>query len=128
MSFAKFMVSASFTSALIALSLQPTGVALATSPHIFLVADPSSNSQSEQRDPRNEKMRASDAESSGKMQSTDPRASGRPTDPNSKVDRGTMGQQPDGISQSSGRQDSKISRGSGTSSGSSTMSGGAGSR
>jgi len=69
MSFTRWVVYASFTGGIIALSLQPSGIANATQPSIFLVADQSpGSSQDTQRDSRRGNKGMSDAESSGKMQ------------------------------------------------------------
>ena len=68
MSFTRWFVYASFASGVIALSLQPSGMANATSSPIVLVADQSSSSgQDVQRD--RSKKGTANAESSGKMQS-----------------------------------------------------------
>ena len=69
MSFTRWFVYA-FASGVIALSLQPSGIAHATPSPILLVADqPSSSSQDGQRDPRSGKTGTANAEVSGKMQS-----------------------------------------------------------
>lgn len=69
MTFTRWFIYASLASGVIALSLQPSGMANATPSPIVLVADQSSSSsQDGQRDSRS-KTGTANAESSGKMQS-----------------------------------------------------------
>ncbi len=69
MSFTRWIIFASFTGGIIALSLQPSGFAHATSTTTFLVANPHSGSTQEtQRTSPGMKKGMSGAESSGKMQ------------------------------------------------------------
>ncbi len=85
MSFTRWVIFASFTGGIIALSLQPSGVAGATQAAPMLVADQSSSSsQDTQRDSQSGKKGTSSAESSGKMQSDkDPLSGGGSSDPSS---------------------------------------------
>ena len=88
MSFTRWFVYASFASGVIALSLQPSGMAHATPSPILLVADqPSSSSQDGQRDPRSGKTGTANAEVSGKMQNDkDALSGGGNMNPSSRVD------------------------------------------
>ena len=88
MTFTRWFVYASFASGVIALSLQPSGIAHATPSPILLVADqPSSSSQDGQRDPRSGKTGTANAEVSGKMQSDkDAIPKGGNMNPSSRVD------------------------------------------
>jgi hypothetical protein len=69
MSFARWVIYASFTGGIIALSLQPSGMANATSTSTFLVTDKSSGSTQGQQGSRSGMKGMSEAESSGKMRS-----------------------------------------------------------
>ena len=88
MSFTRWFVYASFASGVIALSLQPSGIAHAIPSPILLVADqPSSSSQDGQRDPRSGKTGTANAEVSGKMQNDkDALSGGGNMNPSSRVD------------------------------------------
>ncbi len=84
MSFTRWFVYASFASGIIALLLQPTGIANATPSPTVLVADQSSgSSQGGQQDSRGGKTGTSNAEFSGKMKNNDPL---NDMDPTSKMD------------------------------------------
>ena len=87
MSFTRWVIYASFTGGIIALSLQPSGIANATQTSTFLVTDQSSeSSQDAQRDSHSRKKGMSDAESSGKMQSDkDAQLGGERMGKNSKI-------------------------------------------
>lgn len=84
MSITRWFLYASFTGGIIALSLQPSGIANAAQASTILVTDQSSSSNQEQRDSRSGKKGMSDAESSGKMQS----------DKDSLTGEGHMGKNP----------------------------------
>jgi hypothetical protein len=88
MSFTRWFVYASFASGVIALSLQPSGIAHATPSPILLVADQlSGSSQDGQRDPRSGKTGTANAEVSGKMQNDkDALSGGGNMNPSSRVD------------------------------------------
>lgn len=118
MSITRWFLYASFAGGIIALSLQPSGIANASKTSAFLVTDQSpGSSQDTQRDSRSGKKGMSDAESSGKMQS----------DKDALPGDGRMGKnskiidqsREKGTSQGSGQPDST----SGESSGSSTKPG-----
>ena len=87
MSFTRWVIYASFTGGIIALSLQPSGIANATQTSTFLVTDQSSgSSQDTQRDSRSGKKGMPEAESSGKMQSDkDAQPGGERMGKNSKI-------------------------------------------
>jgi hypothetical protein len=106
MSFTRWVICASFTGGIIALSLQPSGIANATKTSTFLVTDQSSgSSQDAQRDSRSGKKGMSEAESSGKMQSDkDAQPGGGKIDPSSKID-GQSSREQGGASQGSGQKD-----------------------
>jgi len=133
MSFTRWFIYASFTGGIIALSLQPSGIANAAQSSIILVADQSSTTtQDAQRDSRSGKKGTSDAETSGKMQSDKNPASGN-MDPNTRMDGQSTREQSGGASQGSKRQESNpggstgsssMPSGSGSMSGSGTSSGG----
>lgn len=107
MSFTRWVVYASFTGGIIALSLQPIGIANATQTSTFLVTDQSSgSSQDAQRDSRSGKKGMSDAESSGKMQSgKDALPGGGNVHPSSKMDGQSSREQGGGASQGSSQKD-----------------------
>ena len=107
MSFTRWVIYASFTGGIIALSLQPSGIANATQTYTFLMADQSSgSSQDAQRDSRSGKKRMSDAESSGKMQSSkDALPGGGNVDPSSKLDGQSSRELGGGSSQGTSQKD-----------------------
>ncbi len=122
MSITRWLLYASFTGGIIALSLQPSGIANAAQASTVLVTDQSSSSnQDTQRDSRSGKKGMSDAESSGKMQSDkDAQPGGDRTGKNSKIIEKSREQ---GTSEGSGQPDSTTggSSGSSTRPGSSNM-------
>ncbi len=88
MSFTRWFIYISFAGGILALSLQPSGIANATSTSTILVVNPHEGSSQDtlQRDSANEKKFFSGAESSGKMESdTDVQPGGDRMDKNSKT-------------------------------------------
>lgn len=127
MSFTRWCVYASFASGVIALSLQPGGIANATSSPIVLVADQSStSSQDVQRDSRS-KTGTANAESSGKMQSEkDALSGGGNMNPSSRFEGKSNRGQGSEVAPGSANPGAPGSSGSSPSSGNSSMGGGSG--
>ena len=107
MSFTRWVVYASFIGGIIALPLQPSGIANAMQTSTVLVTDHSSGtSQDAQRDSRSRKKGMSDAESSGKMHSEkDALPGGGNIDPSSKMNGQSGREQGGGSSQGSSQKD-----------------------
>lgn len=127
MSFTRWFVYASFASGVIALSLQPSGIANATPSPIVLVADQSlSSGQDVQRDYRSKPGRGS-AESSGKMQSEkDALPEDGNMNPSSRSDGKSNRGQGSEVAPGSTNPGAPGSSGSSPSSGNSSMGGGSG--
>jgi hypothetical protein len=115
MSFTRLVIYASFAGSLIALSVQPSGIANATEAAAFLVMDPPSSS-SQDADSHRKNMGKSSPESSGKMQSDEkgPLSGGGNMDPGSKMEP-RLKHENNGTSEGSKRQDSHSGGSSGTS-------------
>jgi hypothetical protein len=126
MLFLRWFVYASFASGVIALSLQPSGIANATPSPLLLVADQSSStSQDGQRESRGGKTGTANAESSGKMQSEKDALSGGGTmNPSSRIDGKSSRGQGSDAAPGSTNSGAPGSSGSLPSSGQSTMGGG----
>lgn len=110
MSFTRWVLYASFTGGILALSLQPIGIANAAQASAILVADqPMSGSQDTQRDSRIGKKSTSDAESSGRLQGNKQLGSG-------SMESQSGREQGGGTSQSSRRRETTPGGSSGSSS------------
>ena len=115
MSFTRWVIFASFTGGIIALSLQPSGVAGATQAAPMLVADQSSSSsQDTQRDSQSGKKGTSSAESSGRMQSEKDPPSGSGIIDSTANKKPRLSHEKNGTSDGSERQDSKTRGSKGT--------------
>ena len=126
MSFTRWFVYASFAGGVLALSLQPSGMAHATPSLIVLVADQSSSSsQDMQRDSRSGKAGAANAEVSGKMQSErDARSGGGNMNPSSRSDGSSSRGQGSEVAPGSTNPRAPTSSGASPSPGISTLGGG----